>query len=106
MRGYGGNSNYLGYAQGDAIRNITGYAGLSEFLNPTYHGSDHWGVPSYVPTGAFTYSFQGLNKIWQLEWYGQGKLTNVVLDASRQVPTANEVRPVNKAVRYLIRSRS
>lgn len=79
-------SGALGQIQGDAIRNITGeikggtveeYSSTSGVFELTtlYQGSDGY------------YSDHGLK-----------------FDASRIVPTAEENRPVNMAVRYLIRA--
>ena len=79
-------SGALGQIQGDAIRNITGeikggtvedYSSTSGVFELTtlYQGSDGH------------YSDHGLK-----------------LDASRIVPTAAENRPINRAVRYLIRA--
>lgn len=84
------SSGALGAIQGDATRNITGELGRL----PSSEGTDGQG-------GAF--------KIYAFKAHGaladnnQGRWVN--LDASRVVPVANEVRPVNMAVRYFIRSR-
>ena len=81
LRGHGGNSDALGVRQGDAIRNITGsYTG-------TYTGIS--GV-FYRITGG------------DIKAGSEGEL--IGFDVSRQVPTANEDRPANQAVRYLIRA--
>ena len=75
--------------QGDCIRNITG----------KHTGEDDDKTVSSMPTGCF-YSGDvvrgtdsGSNNHWWLHF-----------DASRVVPTDTEVRPINKAVRYLIRA--
>lgn len=90
LRGLGGNSATLGELQGDAIRNIYGSLPVN----------DNGSFPS--PTGAFfyNYSFE----------YGpedkHGSYNGVYsFDASRVVPTSNENRPVNKAVRYFIKAK-
>lgn len=89
MRGYGGNSAALGVAQGDAIRNIWGTFGTSS--------QGYW----WSASGAFyqsggTYYGNGANAI--------DNSCYVNFDASRIVPTANENRPINKAVLYLIKA--
>ncbi|WP_018704784.1 hypothetical protein [Anaeromusa acidaminophila] len=87
MRGYGGNSDALGVPQGDAIRNITGYTGASL---PNAAG---W------MTGAFSRAGTG-----GVGWY-QDVSGGTSFDASRVVPTANENRPINKSVRFLIKAK-
>ena len=82
LRGHGGNSAALGIQQGDAIRNIT---------------------------GSFTGTYTGISGVFyritggDIKAGSEGEL--IGLDVSRQVPTANENRPANQAVRYLIRAR-
>ena len=82
-------SGGLGVIQGDATRNITGELGrLPEAGYPAPEG------------GAIRiYEFHGNGQMED----GRGRWMN--FDASRVVPVANEVRPVNMAVRYLIRAR-
>ena len=93
LRGQGGNSAALSTLQGDAIRNITGrmsqivsnaglIVGNGVFANGNSLGSFNWGGAS-AP-----YPYSGY----------------VDFDASRIVPTAPENRPVNMAVRYLVRA--
>ena len=82
-------SGALGQVQGDAIRNITG-------------------------ASAGVYSVSGSGSFYRIEIYfadigmesGGDYLYNMGFDASRVVPTANEDRPVNVAVRYLIRAKN
>lgn len=82
-------SAQLGETQGDAQRNLTG----TYF---TYVGS---------PTGVYT-TKNGwgwwLGAVAGTTWEG----TTQVFDAARTVPVANEIRPVNMAVRYLIRAKN
>ncbi len=89
LRGHGGNSAALGTAQNDAIRNIQGViVGLQD------GGAD--GV--FYVSRSFNPGFGHYSGGW----------TNIAqskFDASRVVPTAEENRPVNMAVRYLIRVR-
>ena len=84
LRGQGGNSAALG---GDAIRNIS--------------GSFTGGHVSWPVTGAFRRT--GVAYLFQHG--GDQHTSRFEFDASLQVPTAEENRPVNTAVRYLIRAR-
>ena len=88
LRGHGGDSAALGVRQGDAIRNIKGQITGN-------------GLMSGGATGPF-YS-------WYTQNFGIGNgaydKNGVAFDASRVVPTAEENRPVNQAVRYLVRAR-
>lgn len=95
LRGYGSqvsahygtvthSSATLGELQGDTIRNITGTVGVTG--------------PYVTGSGAFYSAGAGL-------WGGQTMGTNYTyIDVSRVVPTAVENRPVNKAVRYLMKA--
>ena len=90
LRGLGGNSASLGILQEDAIRNIYGSLPVN----------DNVGFP--IPTGAFYYGYSFS--------YGPRDENGTVggiyyFDASRIVPTAEENRPLNKAVRYFIKAK-
>ncbi len=82
--------------QGDAIRNITGAVrNANSFL----------GYRSYNVTaeGALSFEQNSLANV------GNGnnsslKVTGYTMNASRSVPTGNENRPANMAVRYLVRA--
>ena len=94
LRGLGGNSASLNELQSDSIRNITGYfmtAGI---------GGDH-GLNQ--PTSGAFYQY------WRAQGSEWGNYSTpyymTVFDASRVVPTANENRPINKAVRYFIKAK-
>ena len=88
LRGHGGNSAALGVQQGDAIRNITG-----QFASRM--------SSAYPPTGAFVHS----GRYPDSDTGGSGRQNAwISFEASRVVPTAEENRPVNQAVRYLIRA--
>ena len=91
LRGHGGNSAALGVVQRDAIRNLT-----ADFGGAIY-GS---GISA---NGVFKGHTGGM---WaSLTGGGGTRDCYLQFDASRQVPTAEENRPVNQAVRYLIRAR-
>jgi hypothetical protein len=82
-------SGELGMIQGDAIRNITGSSGDSPNSGAYYYGALAGGAG-----GARKFAGEGLR--------GRSAIN---FDASRVVPTANENRPANTAVRFLIRAR-
>lgn len=102
MRGYGGNSDGIGISQGDAIRNIYGkidgssapaaYEVFGE-IDPTF----------LIIDGAFTGIFSNIQYVAD-SGPAAPHMTGFSFDASKIVPTANENRPVNKAVRYLIKA--
>ena len=92
LRGHGGNSAALGVQQGDAIRQLTGITGAVQ-------GS---ALENY--SGAFYVATHAPESIGYGGVYSRHHVT-IGFDASRVVPTANENRPVNQAVRYLIRAR-
>ncbi|MCG3462016.1 phage tail protein [Xenorhabdus bovienii] len=77
----------LGTEQGDAIRNITG-----GFGSPTIERGGYG-------DGAFASTFKDGGRS---SGSGGGSIT-FTFDASRVVPTANENRPINKAVIYITR---
>ena len=100
LRGYGSHtsshsgtvthqSGNLGELQGDAIRNITGRVRISA------------DGPQGVSEGAL-YDDNSLGD--NRRGSTSGDNTTVRLDASRVVPTANENRPINTAVKYLIKA--
>lgn len=82
------SSGGLGILQGDAIRNITGgvAGGSVEESGASAFGAIY--ISGSYPGSGTGWSDSG----WRL-------------DASRVVPTANENRPINKAVNYLIRAK-
>lgn len=108
LRGYGSqpsthygmvlhSSGNLGELQGDSIRNITG-----TFLLNIPSGDGTNAGFTLNPTGAFYLNMTSARYVG-----GDIFLNNTggaAFDASRVVPTANENRPINKAVRYLIKA--
>ena len=103
LRGYGGQTSYhygavghwsagLGELQGDGIREI-----YASFGTGGQHGiggaSGGFGV-----TGGQGYD-------WQYGGTGNHYWGGVDFYASRVTPVVGEIRPVNRAVRYLIRAR-
>jgi hypothetical protein len=86
LRGLGGNSAELGVEQGDAIRNITG----------------KFGGESRVTMSGALYTTTGGDGGYNGAGIGP---TNGGFDASLVVPTADENRPINKAVLYLIKAK-
>ena len=91
------SSAALGLLQGDATRNFTGT--IESVLN---RGGYHSG------SGVYTGLISHVDYISTREMGGgEGSefIGRVHFDSSRVVPTAAEIRPVNRAVRYLIRAR-
>ncbi len=84
-------SNGLGELQGDAIRNIYGYVSGMD----VYH--DTWLGAFYDPG---TRDGKGLPGSYQPRKF----CDDFSFDASRVVPTSNEDRPINRAVRYFIKA--
>jgi len=87
VRGLGGNSDLLGKTQGDAIRNIQGEVDIC-------HGDNN------VTNGVFRDNGRKSKGRDGNEWYSH----SVIFDASTVVPTANENRPLNMAMNYLIKA--
>lgn len=86
-------SGALGAVQGDAIRNITGSA------RPIQGAASPAGFPN--TSGPFTSSTDSDKAAGS---YGGARFGTLRIDLSRATPTAPEIRPVNMAVRYLIRA--
>jgi len=86
-------SGALGQVQGDAIRNISSFAGGTLYRNS-------FGI--FYPTGAF--SFEGESASVQGTSASVDRFGHTTFNAANVVPTAMENRPVNQAVRYLIRA--
>lgn len=84
----------VGTKQGDAIRNITGSFSADDSMVGE-HGN------SVTPKGAFK---KGAHLSFDIESSGGGNGCRLEFDASNVVPTANENRPVNATVRFLIKA--
>jgi hypothetical protein len=103
IRGLGGSSAGLGVAQADAGRNITG-----SFMADNTQRYEMPGYAGHAPNGAFAQAqdVQGFDLVNYPSASPLGGWIN--LDASRSwgaSHTASEFRPINMAVRYLIRAR-
>ena len=90
LRGQGGNAAALGVIQSDAIRNITG-----TFVAGLWHETISQTSGAFRDAGSAGPGDEGTEDF---------STRLFVFDASRVVPTAEENRPVNVAVRYLIRA--
>ena len=93
-------SGNLGAIQGDAIRNMTGKVTRAYCQNFCF-----------VPNSSGTNVLSGEDTESEMVGTagvlgGRSHYRSLIFDASRIVPTAEEIRPVNKAVRYLIRAKS
>lgn len=84
------SSGALGELQGDALRKIEGRFG----------GDDSTGKNAI---GVFTWTYRGSQ--YSNGAGGGGAHATVGFDSSRIAPTANEVRPINRAVLYLVKAR-
>ena len=94
LRGHGGNSAGLGEQQGHAMRDISASGNISVGFGGYLSGS---GI--FKPVGSHKVTV--IRGTWDNNWNS----TNYGLDLSAGgVPVANEVRPDNQAVRYLIRA--
>lgn len=91
-----GTGRTIGSKQGDAIRNIT-----ASMWTPVVR--DNPGVRS--GSGAFRTHSWGGGIGPQAEYEAWGRMDKVTFDASRSVPTADENRPSNVAVLYIIRAK-
>jgi hypothetical protein len=92
LRGCGGNSNQVGQIQYDAIRNITAGARVT---------TDHCSARA-----AFSEGEVGLKDVMaerEGRDYSRFRFADLVFDAARVVPVANENRPINFAVHYYIK---
>ena len=88
LRGQGGNSAAIGQVQGDATRPLySEFSGMAA-ISGTGPFSSSYNIPGWHVAGGRDYSF-GLGMMFNTAWV---------------TPTATENRPVNVAVRYLVRA--
>lgn len=88
-------SNGLGELQGDAIRDIYGQFVVDDLVGSgTYHNTSHNGV--FKAVASARYDAESSDKTWTGFW--------LKFDAGYVVPTSNEDRPINRAVRYFIKA--
>jgi len=83
------SSGNIGEIQGDAIRNITGFFHMGH-------------LDFYATGGVFSHEYGNLAN------YGvsiASKTVSISFDTGYIVPVASENRPINKAVRYLIKAK-
>ena len=103
-------SETLGKLQGDAIRNITGYlsGGLCTLFDSYNMGQSALWDGGTRDGSQIPSSMRNVNpgeKLSAVYATSEGKYPDdVAFDASRVVPTANETRSINRAVRYFIRA--
>ena len=87
-------SGNIGEVQGDAMRNIK-----SSFSART--------TGILQRSGAFSFAYRSYNSYaFENTHGGSLVIQDILFDPAKVVPTAEEIRPVNKAVRYLIRAKS
>jgi len=92
LRDLGGNAPNIGENQSDAMRNITG-----QFY------SANLGANSRVGNGAFRNIKQGTTSAEADNDAENNETNGWDFDASREVPTANENRPVNTGVNFFVK---
>lgn len=99
LRHVGGNSAALGVAQEDATRRVWGITYVSVGKYGEMMSKGWQGVFSYNEHSA-TCAGIVQNAITGIDGYA-----GIYFDNAKQVPIANEIRPANMAVRYLILAR-
>ena len=98
LRGYGGNSAALGLTQEDAVRAGFGVGTLDKVLVWGDRFRSHTGIFKVISSSRTNVMSDGSIDD------GTGTAQDLEVDLSGGVPTSNEFRPVNQAVRYLIRA--
>ncbi|MBZ7976893.1 phage tail-collar fiber domain-containing protein [Campylobacter sp. RM12637] len=96
VRCVGGNAFALGVLQGDAIRNIKGDMKAAK---------ESWGNAQFIDALDCTGVFEVIkgNKSWTGDSQpNANQAWGVSFDVSRVVPTANENRPINMAMNFII----
>lgn len=84
-------SGQLGEVQGDATRHLSGSLSTGQMNAPV--------------SGPFGHRTISNGAHWMGEYASGVSLVEKFIDTARVTPTANENRPANQAVRYLIRAR-
>lgn len=82
-------SGNVGDIQGDAIRNIVGYIHMGH-------------LDFYMTGGVFSHDYGDVANYGVAKW---AQTVTANFNAGYVVPVANENRPINKAVRYLIKAK-
>ena len=85
------SSASINQLQGDSIREIYATSGGAYEQTPSYYFTGAIQYTSYA--GGFNGQAEGPSYLWLSDF-----------KASRVTPISNEIRPVNKAVRYLIKA--
>ena len=93
LRGLGGNSAVLGATQGDAMRNFKG-----ALNNVFFSGGGS-------VSGAFKFTESASIRRFDLDSSDGRDYGPASVSFGADIPSASEIRPVNMAVRYLIRAR-
>lgn len=98
-------SGALNQLQGDSIRNIQGYVNAQN--NSGYDGGDNGlSDSSMADESGALYAIYGWHKNSDDGDYASSHwLQGIGIDSSRAVPVSNENRPINIAVRYLIKAK-
>ena len=104
LRGVGGRSAGLAAEQGDAIRNFISSFDIRGWTsNDTVNAQ----IGTLITANGGGWIYEGTGTNGSVPTAGNGNFNDVpnsriVFDPSRAVPTANENRPINKAVNYII----
>ena len=102
LRGSGGNAAELGEVQGDGVKLPDAGGSFAGRANPSGSAVVYWNNPY---TGAFTLTDEVVIKAMGRGWDYDEVWRRVSFNLAN-VSTAPETRPINQAVRYLIRAQS
>ena len=102
LRGTGGNAAELGEVQGDGVKLPDAGGSFAGRANPSGSAVVYWNNPY---TGAFTLTDEVVIKAMGRGWDYDEVWRRVSFNLAN-VSTAPETRPINQAVRYLIRAQS
>ena len=97
LRGVGGNSDKLGVEQQNAMLDLTeGVINGPIMLNGFGNSDGATGVFSAVPN----------KTAWAINYeFGYSNASSIKFDIKNAgIPVANEIRPINKAVKYIIKA--